>query len=49
MLAFNLNYMDLGNAPVDAGNGAVVGEYDERYAIILDVSFRWITGGKAVF
>jgi len=49
MLAFNLNYMDLGNAPVRTGNGAVVGEYDERYAIILDVSFRWITGGKAVY
>lgn len=45
MLAFNLNYMDLGNAPVNAGNGTVVGEFDERYAIILDVSFRWITGG----
>jgi len=49
MLAFNLNYLDLGNAPVDAGNGSVVGEFDEHYAIILDVSFRWITGGKAVF
>ena len=49
MLAVNLNYMDLGNAPVDAGNGSVVGEFDERYAIILDVSLRWITGGKAIF
>jgi long-chain fatty acid transport protein len=49
ILAFNLNYIDLGNAPVQTGDGSVVGEYDERYAIMLDVSFRWITGGKAVF
>ena len=44
ILAFNINYFDLGNAPVDSGNGTVVGEFDERYAIIFDVSFRWITG-----
>ena len=49
MFAFNLNYLDLGNAPVEAGNGGVVGEYDENYAIVLDVSFRWKTGGKAIF
>ena len=49
ILAFNLNYMDLGNAPVRSRNGNLVGEYDERYAIIFDVTFRWITGGKAVF
>jgi len=49
ILAFNLNYMDLGNAPVRAGDGTVAGEFDERYAIILDVSLRWVTGGKAIF
>ena len=36
------------DAPVRADDGQIgtlVSEFGEKYAIILDVSYRWVTGG----
>jgi long-chain fatty acid transport protein len=44
-LHLNLNYYDLGKAPVDTQptplSGRVVGEYDKHFAIILDIGLVW--------
>ena len=44
ILAFNLNYFDMGDGPVDTtdGNLSYKGEYDSNYAIGFDVSLRWL-------
>jgi long-chain fatty acid transport protein len=44
-LHVNLNYYDLGKAPVDTRptplSGRVVGEYDSHFAILLDIGLVW--------
>jgi len=44
-LHVNLNYYDLGNAPVDTQptplSGRVVGEYNDHFAILLDIGLVW--------
>lgn len=44
-LHVNLNYYDLGKAPVDTQptplSGRVVGEYDSHFAILLDIGLVW--------
>ena len=41
----NLNYYDLGDAPVDTEpttlSGRIVGKYDKKHALGLDFSFMW--------
>ena len=41
----NLNYYDLGKAPIDATPnqlvGRVVGEYETKFAILLDIGIVW--------
>jgi long-chain fatty acid transport protein len=49
ILGFNLNYLDIGEAPLsveDPAAGTLVGKFSERYGILLDLSFRWITRGS---
>jgi long-chain fatty acid transport protein len=45
ILTVNFEYIDIGNAPVDQENsvlsGRVEGEYDNNYAALLDVSYRF--------
>jgi long-chain fatty acid transport protein len=50
-LAFNFTYMDMGDAPVraeDGRRGTLVGEFEDKYALIFDISYRWVTGGGPV-
>jgi long-chain fatty acid transport protein len=45
VVGLNLNYYDLGDAPVEVDIplvGTVRGQYSEHYAIGLDFTFRWI-------
>lgn len=45
VLGFNLTYYDLGDGPVSQDVpllGTLSGEYDENYALGLDISLRWI-------
>ena len=46
LLALNLNYYDLGEAPINVeipvGEGNITGKYTKHESIGIDVSFRWI-------
>jgi long-chain fatty acid transport protein len=49
ILGFNLNYLDIGEAPLltdDGAGGTLVGKFSHRYGVLLDVTFRWITRGR---
>jgi long-chain fatty acid transport protein len=44
-LAFSVDVVDTGSAPIDTGfsftRGRVAGEFEDHYALLLDFTYNW--------